>query len=97
MNVEAAPSKEQQAVPENVPSVEVPSSQPAPSSTPAVDAPTPDPVTSISQSAVPNVVDLRTNHEELESVDEDAHKLTKEADEEEEDFIHHVEEVHTIK
>lgn len=44
---------------------------------------------------VSHVVDKRTYHEELESVDKTSHKLTKEADEEEEEFIEHVEEVHS--
>ncbi len=44
-----------------------------------------------------NVVDKRTNHEPLTKIDSTADALTVEADAEEEDFIKHVEEVHTIK
>lgn len=43
-----------------------------------------------------NVVDKRTNHEQLTSIANSADQLTTVADEEEEDFIKHVEEVHTI-
>jgi len=42
-----------------------------------------------------NVVDMRTSHEKTDNVDPDAQKLTKEADEEEEDFIEHVEQTHS--
>ena len=86
MNVESVPSNENQQVSEVEPSQEIPVQQPAPEPQP-VPADTP----------VSNVVDMRTHNEELEGVDESADKLTKDADEEEEDFIHHVEEVHTIK
>lgn len=44
-----------------------------------------------------NVVDKRTSHEKLTTIKSASDQLTVSADEEEEDFIKHVEEVHTIK
>lgn len=46
---------------------------------------------------VKNVVDKRTHNEQTTQISDARQSLTKKADDKEEDFIDHVEEVHSIK
>lgn len=94
--VEQAPQTETISTPvEKLPTPEVPVA-PALSEQPSESVAPVQPVAKKTPEEM-NVVDKRTNHEPLDSLQDTSDKLTKEADEEEEDFIKHVEEVHTIK